>query len=258
MPWAVLAMVENTKLPINWVEAMQLHDKSVAADNNNGTAYLWRAISWSNLGFFDRALADMDRCIVLDSAYKNCVRWKAVVLLNMGNDDQALALFEQGVAAGFIRNRAAEFLPALVRRGDRLAAELLMATFDTQPKLNAFLLDALAEPALPNSTTKAHVNRKLIEGDISSDQSIGMSRYYLWLGAYDLVATSPDIDNDSQIAWDRSQPAFRNSAGFKGVLNKLGVPAYWRAKGYPPQCRAQASNDFVCDPIPPYARQVAR
>ncbi len=251
MPWAVLAMVENTTLPIDWEKAMQLHDKSVAADGNNATAYLWRAISWSNLGFFARALADLDRCIALDPAYKNCVRWKAVVLLNSGKDDQALALFEQGVAAGFIRNRAAEFLPALVRRGDRLAAELLMVTFSTQPKLNTLLLDALAEPALPNSTTKALANRKLIEGDISSDQSIGTSRYYLWLGAYDLVATSPDIDSDSQIAWDRSQPAFRNSAGFKAVLNKLGVPAYWRKKGYPSQCRAQGNNDFVCDGIRP-------
>ena len=251
MPWAVLSMVENTKLPINWDKAMQLHDKSVAADQQNATAYLWRAISWSNLGFFDRALVDLDRCIALDAAYKNCVRWKAVVLLNMGQDDQALALFEQGVAAGFIRNRAAEFLPALVRRGDRLAAELLMATFGTQPKLNTFLLDALAKPALPNSPTQAIANRKLIDGDISSDQSIGMSRYYLWLGAYDLVATSPDIDSDSQIAWDRSQPAFRNSPGFKAVLNKLGVPAYWLKRGYPAQCRAQGSNDFVCEEIRP-------
>ncbi len=258
MPWAVLAMVENSKLPINWEEAMQLHDKSVAADANNATAYLWRAISWSNIGFFDRAIADLDRCIALDPAYKNCARWKAVVLLNMGQDDQALALFEQGVAGGFIRNRAAEFLPALVRRGDRLAAELLMTTFSTQPRLNTLILDSLAEPALPNSTTKALANRKLIEGDIDSDQSIGTSRYYLWLGAFDLVATSSDIDSDSQIAWDRSQPAFRNSAGFKAVLNKLGVPTYWRAKGYPPQCRAQGSNDFNCDPIPPFSRQVAR
>jgi len=258
MPWAVLAMVEITTLPINWGKAMQLHDKSVAADPKNATAYLWRAISWSNLGFFDRAITDLDQCIALDAAYKNCVRWKAVVLLNMGKDEQALALFEQGVAEGFIRNRAAEFLPALVRRGDRLAAELLMVNFSTQPKLNTLLLDALAEPAPANSPTKALANRKLIEADINSDQSIGTSRYYLWLGAYDLVATSDDIDSDSQIAWDRSQPSFRNSAGFKSVLAKLGVPTYWRAKGYPPQCRAQGNNDFVCDPIPPDNRQAFR
>jgi TolB-like protein len=258
MPWAVLSMVEIATLPINWQAAMRLHDKSVAADPKNATAYLWRAISWSNLGFFDRAEADLDRCIELDPSYHNCVRWKAVALLNSGKTDAALALFEQGVAAGFIANRSAEFLPALVRRGDRLAAELLMASFSTKPKLNSVILDALVEPALPNSATKALANRRLIEDDISSDQSIGTSRYYLWLGAYDLVATSPDIDGDSQIAWDRSQPAFRNSAGFKAVLAKLGVPAYWRANGYPPQCRAAGGEDFVCDPIQPDSRQVAR
>ena len=237
---------------------MQLHDKSVAADGNNATAYLWRAISWSNLGFFDRALVDLDRCIALDPAYKNCVRWKAVVLLNMGRDDQALGLFQQGVSEGFIRNRAAEFLPILVRRGNRLAADLLMSGFSTQPKLNTLLLDALAEPALPNSASKALANRKLIEAEINSDQSIGTSRYYLWLGAFDQVATSPDIDSDTQVAWDRSQPAFRNSAGFKAVLKKLGVSTYWRKKGYPAQCHARGSEDFVCDPIQSYSRQVAR
>ena len=258
MPWAVLSMVEISTLPINWEKAMQLHDKSVAADPKNATAYLWRAISWSNLGFFDRAAADLDRCIELDPSYHNCVRWKAVTLLNAGKTEPALALFEQGVSAGFIRNRAAEFLPALVRRGDRLAAELLMATFSTKPKLNSLLLDALAKPALPDSTTKALANRKLIGGDINSDQSIGTSRYYLWLGAFGLVATSSDIDGDSQIAWDRSQPAFRNSAGFKAVLAKLGVPAYWRAKGFPPQCRGQGNNDFICDPIQADNRQVVR
>ena len=35
------------------------------------------------------------------------------------------------------------------------------------------------------------------------------------------------------------------------VLNKLGVPAYWRKHGYPPQCRAQGSTDFICDEIQP-------
>ncbi len=37
----------------------------------------------------------------------------------------------------------------------------------------------------------------------------------------------------------------------KAVLNKLGVPAYWRKHGYPPQCRAQGSTDFICDEIQP-------
>ena len=66
-----------------------------------------------------------------------------------------------------------------------------------------------------------------------------------------MLATAPDIDSDSQIMWDRSNPAFRNSPAFKAVLNRLGVPAYWRKHGYPSQCRAQGKDDFSCDPIPP-------
>jgi len=251
MPWAVLSMVEIAKSPINWEGAMQLLDKSVAADAKNATAYLWRGISWDNLGFFDRALVDLDQCIALDPSYRNCVRWKAATLLKMGKNEQALALFEQGVATGFALNRAGEFIPPLVQRGDRLSAELLMASFGTKPELNKLLLDSLAKPEAPGSRALAVANRKLVEGDVNSNQSIGMARYYLWLGAYDLVATAPGMDSDSQIAWDRSRPAFRNTAGFKAVLNKLGVPAYWRKHGYPPQCRAHGSNDFICDEIRP-------
>jgi hypothetical protein len=40
-------------------------------------------------------------------------------------------------------------------------------------------------------------------------------------------------------------------AGCVAALNKLGVPAYWRKHGYPPQCRAKGSSDFICDEIRP-------
>lgn len=39
--------------------------------------------------------------------------------------------------------------------------------------------------------------------------------------------------------------------GCLAVLNKLGVPAYWRKHGYPPQSRAPGGSDFICDEIQP-------
>ena len=49
------------------------------------------------------------------------------------------------------------------------------------------------------------------------------------------------------LAWERYPASFRNSPGMKRLLEKMGVPAYWRAHRFPPQCRAGAGKDFSCD-----------
>jgi hypothetical protein len=30
------------------------------------------------------------------------------------------------------------------------------------------------------------------------------------------------------------------------IVERLGIPAYWREHGYPPQCRRVGSTDFEC------------
>jgi hypothetical protein len=49
------------------------------------------------------------------------------------------------------------------------------------------------------------------------------------------------------VAWDRHPASFRNSPGMKMKLEKLGAVAYWRAKGFPPQCHPVGATDFNCD-----------
>jgi hypothetical protein len=34
------------------------------------------------------------------------------------------------------------------------------------------------------------------------------------------------------------------------LLQQIGVPTYWRAHGFPPQCRPVGEEDFVCDEPP--------
>ena len=70
---------------------------------------------------------------------------------------------------------------------------------------------------------------------------------YLWLGDYDSVGTSDDRVTTAIIAWDRHPASWRNSPGMKRKLEKMGVAAYWRAKGFPPQCHPVGAKDFTCD-----------
>jgi TolB-like protein len=126
MPWAALAYTAQNSWPVDWSRNLSMMDRAIAADRRNATAYLWRGISWLNLGFFDRAIADFDRCLELEPAYSNAQRHKATALLWSGKSDEALALFEQGVRQGFVLSRSENFVGPLVAKGNLLAAQLLM------------------------------------------------------------------------------------------------------------------------------------
>ena len=65
MPWAALGSIEASKWPVDWAKSMDFFDRALAADPRNASAYLWRALNWLNLGFFDKALADINHCICL-------------------------------------------------------------------------------------------------------------------------------------------------------------------------------------------------
>jgi len=59
-----------------------------------------------------------------------------------------------------------------------------------------------------------------------------------------------EADNDGGVAilsWERYPVSFRNSPAMKQRLEKMGVVAYWRRNGFPPQCHAAAGGTFSCD-----------
>jgi TolB-like protein len=47
--------------------------------------------------------------------------------------------------------------------------------------------------------------------------------------------------------WHPTYEAVRSTARFKTVVRDFGFVDYWRARGWPEQCRAAGADDFVCD-----------
>jgi tetratricopeptide (TPR) repeat protein len=47
--------------------------------------------------------------------------------------------------------------------------------------------------------------------------------------------------------WHPTYTAVRKSERFKKVVGDLGFVDYWRARGWPAQCRPAGANDFACD-----------
>jgi tetratricopeptide (TPR) repeat protein len=247
MPWAALAMTDQATLPVNWGQVLDKYDRAIAADPHNSTALLWRSISWVNLGFFDRALADQDRCLALDSGYQNCRRWKALTLLFAGDTDRAIDLYAQGGAAGFVWNRAESFVGPLLRRGERIGALLLLKELGATPELNAALLEILGKPAASRSALADEIVRAALSDGDSLFMQRARHKVQLWIGDYDRLAASPEVNTDMLVHWEPGFPRFRNSPAFKTILGRLGIPAYWREHGYPPQCRPAGKTDFTCD-----------
>jgi len=248
MPWAVKAQIMQDQWPIDFGAQFVAYDKAMAADPRNASALLWRGITWTKLGFFDRALADLDRAVVLEPNYLNAVRHKALALLYAGKEDEAIALFESGIAKGFVSSRTENFIAPLWARGRRTEALLLMGVGSMAPDLRDALITSLDHPEKPFANARAMVERHASDPELDPALgTIAVSQLYLWLGDYDSVGTSDDRVTTTIVAWDRYPATFRNSPGMKLKLEKMGVTAYWRAKGFPPQCRPVGGNDFTCD-----------
>jgi TolB-like protein len=247
MPWAVLAMTLKQDWPVDYVRQFELLAQAIEADPRNATAYLWRSLAWLELGFFDRALADLDRCLELEQKYRNAVRHKALALLFMGRTDEALRLFEQGVATGFITSRAENFVGPLLARGNTLAVRLLMDDMALDPAVRDILIDSLQHPGQAGADRRGVIERFFSDPDSPYVVGLGLTHPYLWLGEFDLAGDSRDGVSSAIVAWDRYPAGWRNSAGFKHKLDAQGVTAYWRKHGYPPQCRSVGAADFTCD-----------
>ena len=247
MPWAALANAARQSMPVDWANNLMLLDRAIAADARNSTAFLWRGISWIQLGFFERAIADFDRCLELEPGYQNALRHKALALLYAGQTDAALDLFRRGVAAGFIISRAGSFVGPLAARGDVLAVQLLMDDMGLAPEVRNLLIDALTRQGATSKDDVAAIERYFASTDNPNLRTLGLSHPYLWLGDFDKAAVANKNNSQSIVSWELFPPTFRNSPGFKRVLEGNGALAYWRQHGFPPQCRPVGREDFSCD-----------
>ena len=247
MPWAVKAQIIQDRWPIDFNAQLAYFDKAVSADPRNASALLWRGITWIHLGFFDRALADLDRGVALEPNYLNVVRHKALALLLAGREDEAFALHDSGIAKGFVNSRTENFIAPMLARGRRTEALLLMDIGNLAPELRDALLTKVDHPEATIENAAALVARHAADPQVGSSGNLTVTHLYLWLGDYDSVGKSDDRITTTIVAWDRYPPAFRNSPGMKRKLENMGVVAYWRAKGFPLRCHPVGATDFNCN-----------
>ena len=123
---------------------------------------------------------------------------------------------------------------------------LLMKEMGAGPELSRILLSAISHPQAPHPTADAFALRYFSGKDAPFVKNLSASRAYLWLGDYDRVGADKELSSDSHLHWELGFPGFRNSPGFKRLIERLGVLGYWRKQGFPPQCHALGATDFTC------------
>jgi TolB-like protein len=248
MPWAVRSQIVNNTWPIDYKLLLGNLDKAIAADPRNATAFLWRGIAWTRLGFFDRAIADTSRAVELEPNYLNAIRHKALALLLAGKEEAAFALYDSGIDKGFTNSRTENFIAPMLARGRRTEALLLMDIGHMAPELREALVLKFDHPETTVPDVRALVERHSKDPVVDQNQgTMTVTHLYLWLGDFDSAGKSDDRVTTTIVAWDRYPAGWRNSPGMKLKLKNQGVVDYWRAHGFPTQCHPLGANDFNCD-----------
>ena len=102
------------------------HRAGIEHDATDATAYEYRGAVYTALGYFDRAIADFQRCQAIDPAYELCRRHLSQIYLYLGRTDEALRLIEIGLENGYAYTDVV-WVAAGAARGDRHGARRILA-----------------------------------------------------------------------------------------------------------------------------------
>ena len=242
-PWAVMGQVAQNKG--DFISSMANLDRAIQLDATIATNYLWRGIGYATLGFQTESIADLEQCLEIDPAYANCKRHLAMAYMIVNEDELALSMINQLASYGFTQvfNFNIHLCRRLVSLGNRLAANIILSGLvghDLTFPASA-ILDAMEFP----ETDHSRGLQKLLNWiERSGSTPASFSAVSLSFKAYHLA--EPVVGVNSWV-WLREYKGFRASEYFAPLMNKIGAPAYWQEKGFPPGCRALAGDDFECD-----------
>jgi adenylate cyclase len=244
LPYAVRGKAQSNRIALgaagSWDESIAALDEATRRDPENATAFLWRGGNLLTLGYLDRASEDFQRCLDVDPAYETCRRNLAFLELCAGRTEQALRLYEVGFAQDYV-NDDVYFARALAARRDRIGAlGVLLAQFRSQPQLLQALFRAVTDPGL---TAADRQEALALVDTVRDDQEA--ARGALWI-LKDYERMGEFFTDNPAVLWAQSDPGWLKSPARKRMIESWRLPAYWRAHGFPPQCKPVGATDFDC------------
>jgi len=199
----------------NYLGGMDYLEEAVDKDSKNTTAWLWKGLSNKQLGFLDKAISDLERCLAIDPMYQNCRQHMADAYLIKGDTDRAVELLELTLEHNF--HSITESFVSYFVRNDRRFLAMLIADIK---------FDRDSAPVV-----------EWIRADIPY--------IYVSFRAYDELEQNGVTSR--WILWHPDAAEFRGTPQFKRLVRAIGVVDYWFERGFPPQCRPLGNDDFECD-----------
>jgi|CXWL01.1.fsa_nt_gi TolB-like protein/DNA-binding winged helix-turn-helix (wHTH) protein len=236
---AIKAVMENYQAPYDWAAAVSDLERAVELDPANTTALLWLAIEMHKLGYLERSQGLLDRCLAVDPAYDRCRLHLMWVQHMRGQTDAALATYRRLAVDGAHPDDTV-LLPALLARGDIAGARAMAASVSDEQPMPAIVFEALRNPNA-NRNAARQALREWLDTDAFNPRDV--YSVALALEAYDIACAR---QGSFFPIWLPDFPAYRQSAAFKQFVRDMRLDVYWRAHGFPPQCRAEGADDFSC------------
>jgi len=241
MPLAVLGAVADDHGDA--IGSLDYHAAAIEKDPKNTTAWLWQGLGQMQAGFIDQAMASLQQCLAIDSGYQNCRQHLASAYLVKGDVETALKLCNETLEHMFSSVSDA-LVSTYVRNGQRY-----LALFIADSRLGSAgapvieWIRAIENPNADNSSGFA----RLKDWERQTSSGINLSSttpMFLSFRAYDELAENPV--QAAYSLWHPDGDEFRTTTQFKAVIRQLGVFDYWRARGFPPQCKPIGDDDFEC------------
>ena len=246
MPYAVIGLAISNQPSPDYIGSRKNLEMAIANDPKNTTAWLWSGMLYKALGFPDKAISDLNRCLEIDPAYLNCEQHLAQAYLINGDQERAMQHFVKTVEANFHSTDGA-FIPLFTRSGDHLLA-LYMADVVTRSTY-APVIDYITALENPDANHSAQLLRFERWAKKNNDELIWYPSVLIALKAYSHFAgpAVPSTGVALPFIWQMEATEFRQSDYFKQMVRNNNILLYWQSAGFPDQCRALGEEDFECE-----------
>ena len=238
---ALKGVMGNIHPPYNWQLTIGVLERAVDLDTKNTTALQWLGLEFRKLGYLDRAIEVFNQCLNIDPAYHRCRAHRIYAAHMNGQTELAMhdyrTLLEQGAPAD-----DDVLLLAFLSDGNQELADLVVASLSDDPPFPSEIYSAMKRwPEAPDESLKNKL-RLWVRNENGNPRDFYST--ILAFGAYDLI----EIQQGSYFGlWLPEFPDYRASPDFERFIQAMGIDAYWRANGFPPQCRPEGETGFSCE-----------
>lgn len=235
----------------DWFRSEEIFEDALLAAPDNPTVYLWYTAHYRELGMFDEAKLQIDKALSLDPTSPPALVEQAMNTLQSDIDEGSRKLrylwFDLGFESPVIWTG---IWMSHILRDDLGGAKTWIDENRFFPKQSDLMKRFVRELEDPSQET---ANALITDIDQARDDG-----FPPWIGFYMIANLNrPDAALDyaqveaddagfetSVVLFDRYMSAHRRTERFADLVEQLGFTDYWRERGLPTICKAEANAPY--------------